>query len=148
MTLRIVVDSREKHPYTFNGEDVELLYDKLDTGDYTIEGLSHIVTIERKMSVSEISQNLINKRFTRELDRMREIPHCFIICEFSLQNVLDFPVGANLPARVFKKIKISGHFILKRMCEVMRDYPHVHVIFCDNRFLGEEMTLSILKRFA
>lgn len=148
MTLKIVVDSREKYPYTFNGEDVELIYDKLDTGDYSLDGLSNHVIIERKMSVSEISQNLINKRFTRELDRMVEIPHCFIICEFSLQNVLDFPTGANLPPKIFKKIKISGNFILKRMCEIMRDYPHVHILFCDNRYLAEEMTLSILKRFS
>ena len=147
MSLQIIVDTREKEPYTFYGEDVEIHYDKLDTADYTLVGLENKLAVERKKSVSEISQNLISARFTKELKRMTQIPHSFIVCEFSLQQLIDFPVGANLPPKVFKKIKITGRFLLRRMCEVMRDFTNVKVLFCDNRYLGEEMTLSILKRF-
>ena len=148
MSLQIIVDTREKEPYTFYGEDVELHHQKLDTADYTLVGFEDRLAIERKKSVSEISQNLISSRFTKELKRMTEIPHSFIVCEFSLQQLIDFPVGANLPPKVFKKIKISGKFLLRRICELMTEFSNVKVLFCDNRYLAEEITLSILKRFA
>ena len=57
---------------------------KLDTGDYSIEGLEDVLCIERKASVSEIAANLVDKRFDRELDRMESFKYRFLILEFSL----------------------------------------------------------------
>lgn len=45
MDFRIVIDSREKEPYTFA---CEVLKAKLDAGDYSVHGFEHQVAVERK----------------------------------------------------------------------------------------------------
>ena len=46
---------------------------KLNTGDYSIEGMESIFTIERKMSVSEIANNITENRFKDVLDRLDKV---------------------------------------------------------------------------
>jgi len=55
----IIVDTREQTPWTF--DNYVVASQKLDTGDYSIQGLEHIFTIERKKSVSEIAIILVKK---------------------------------------------------------------------------------------
>lgn len=73
---------------------------KLDTGDYSLPGLEHLVVFERKSlsdllgtlfgatsdSVGEGRANL--ERFRRELDRMRSFAHKAIVVEASMAQVL------------------------------------------------------------
>ena len=47
--FNIIVDTREQKPWDFN-DNFNTTKAKLDTGDYSIEGLEHILCIERKCS--------------------------------------------------------------------------------------------------
>ena len=70
-TFTIIQDTREKKPWTFSAtgsvRDVKVV--KLDTGDYSIEGMEDSFMIERKSSVDELFMNLGVqwKRFEREM---------------------------------------------------------------------------------
>jgi ERCC4-type nuclease len=55
----IIVDTREQKPWSF--ENYTTAIRKLDTGDYSIEGLEHLLCIERKRSVSEIANKIMQK---------------------------------------------------------------------------------------
>lgn len=116
---------------------------KLDTGDYTLEGLEDYVTIERKGSISEWAKNVTEARFERELQRMDDMRHAWILLEFNMSDVLNYPVGSGIPKYKWKYLKIRGPFILKRMVEMMRDH-NVNILLCGDK--GKDVASNIFKR--
>jgi len=139
----IIVDTREQTPWEFDSYAVANR--KLDTGDYSVEGLENIFTIERKRSVSEIANNISEKRFDDVLNRLQNYQHKFILLEFTLNNVLDYPIGSTVPKKLWGGLKITGKYILKYLTEINIKYG-IHTIYCGNRDNAEEVALSIMKR--
>ena len=64
----IIIDTREQQPWAFKHHSVANR--KLDTGDYSMEGFEDIFTIERKKSISEIANNIVESRFSNALERL------------------------------------------------------------------------------
>lgn len=118
---------------------------KLQTGDYSLLGYERIITIERKGSVSEFANNLIQARFYRELDRLEEIKYPYIILEFSLRDLIDYPYSDAVPPSVRNKICIKGKFLLKKLCEIELKY-RTRIIFAGNSSSAKEMAFSLFKR--
>jgi len=102
----------------------------IPTGDYTLQDYEEIFTIERKGRISEFAHNIFEERFERELERLAEFSHAFILFEFTLRDLLNYPVGSGIPRRRWGSLKFRGPLILKRITEMMRDYPTIHFIFC------------------
>lgn len=141
--FHIIVDTREQHPWSF--DHMEKSISKLDTGDYSLKGLEHLFCIERKGSVSEFANNITEKRFKDVIDRMTKIPHSFLLCEFDLEDVLIYPVGSNVPKRMWDKLKISPKFILKHLIE-LQILNNLKVVFCGDASNAEKMALSIMRK--
>jgi len=144
--FRIIVDTREQQPWVFCPTDSCLgaTVNKLDTGDYSIEGHEKQITIERKASVSEVARNITEGRFWKEIERMKEFNFAYIICEFSLQDMLLFPEGSNIPPKLKKKVKISGGYILKKFVEIEVQHG-IPVIYAGDKSSGFRIASSILK---
>lgn len=142
-SFSIIVDTREQKPWSFAG--CNTINRKLDTGDYSIDGLEDILCIERKNSVSEIANNISETRFKAEIIRMQEYLYKYILLEFSLQDVLNYPVGSTVPRHMWSRIKIKPAFILKYITE-MQIKHNIHVLFCDNPSAANEIAFSICKR--
>src|SRR4051812_44344952 len=89
----ILADSREQQPWDFpaKGSCLGSRVVTLKTGDYTLLGYEKYLTIERKGSTSEWSTNVFQDRLEAEFERMKEFTHAFVIFEFTLQDILDFP---------------------------------------------------------
>jgi len=143
LDFTIIVDTREQTPWTF--ENYTVANKKLDTGDYSVLGLEDIFTIERKKSVSEVANNISESRFDKELERLKLYKHKFLLLEFNLYDVLDYPIGSNVPKKMWEKLKITNKYILKYLTEIAIDYD-LQIIFCDDSNGAEEMALSIIKR--
>lgn len=139
----IIIDTREQTPWEF--ENYAVAHQKLDTGDYSIQGLETLFAIERKKSVGEIANNITEPRFKDCLDRLKDFKHKFILCEFTLNNVLDYPVGSAVPKKLWHTLKITSKYILKYLTEITMKYD-IHVIYCGSRDGAEEMAISIMKR--
>lgn len=139
----IIVDTREQTPWTF--DNYVVANQKLDTGDYSIQGLEHIFTIERKKSVSEIANNISEKRFDKELERLKNFKYSFLLLEFSLDNVLDYPIGSTVPKKIWNNLKITNKYILKYLTQINIDY-NLNILYCGNSQAAEEMAISIMKR--
>ena len=139
----IIVDTREQQPWEF-GLHITAKK-KLDTGDYSIEGLQHLLAIERKKSVSEIANNISESRFKDVLERLNKIPYKFMLFEFDLEDVYNFPVGSDIPKKLWDKIRISPKYLLKYITEVQLNYG-IHVIYCGCAEDAEKMAVSIMKR--
>lgn len=89
----VLIDTREKRPYSFRGITTNIRGQQvsvctqtqkvyLETGDYSLAGHENGIIVERK-SVPDIVQTVAQHRdrFVRELDRLSEIEHSFILVE-------------------------------------------------------------------
>lgn len=139
----VIVDTREQMPWEFGFHTTSKR--KLDTGDYSIEGFESILTIERKRSVSEIANNITESRFKDVINRMSNIPHSFMLMEFNIDEVYSFPVGSDIPKKLWDKLKISGNYIMKYLTEVQLNH-NIHILFCGDASTAERVAVGIMKR--
>ena len=89
--LVIIVDTREQRPYEFEKYPVRVKHEKLDTGDYSVEGFENIFAIERKSLddlVNTISRG--RDRFNDEIIRGNSLAEFDVYVEASK---LDVKVG-------------------------------------------------------
>ena len=144
----IIRDTREKHGWDFESFDKckGVIQEGSKTGDYTIKGLESVVCIERKASTREISMNLGKERsrFLAEMERMSEFRWAYIVCEFSINDLMTFPKNSGIPQRRWKYTKMNGKFMWKQLCEFKENY-NVETLFCGNRIKAEEKTADIFE---
>ena len=147
--FRVIRDTREQEGYFFSqyGPCLGMVDRKLDTGDYAIEGLEEKVCVERKGCIEELAINLGQKKhaFLDEIDRMKDFSHRFLILEFTLSDLIDFPENTRIPEKQKSMIKITGKYMLKCLMEFQL-HNHIHVVFCGNKHNAFLTVSSILKR--
>ena len=145
--INVIVDSREKTPWTFHNHDLIniILVEKLDTGDYAIQGMEDLLCIERKKSVAELAHNVIEKRFAREVERMLDYPHRFLLLEFDVEAVKNYPYGSDIPKHIQKNIKITGNFILSYLSNLQIN-NNIHVVFCSNEDGAQDIAVNLMKK--
>ena len=145
----VIKDTREQEGYHFSKYDKceGMVERKLDTGDYSIEGLEEKICVERKASPEELATNLGQKKhaFMNEIERMKPFRHKFILLEFSLQDLVDFPEGSRIPESQKAKVKISGKYMLKMLMEFQLKH-NIHVVFCGNKYNAFLTLTSLFKR--
>jgi ERCC4-type nuclease len=139
----VIIDTREQQPWTFKEHAVANR--KLDTGDYSIEGLEHLLCIERKKSASEFANNIVESRFKDVVMRMSQLKYSFLLLEFDLEDLLIYPIGSTVPKRMWDKIKISPAFLLKNILELQLKH-NIIVYFCGDSDNAEKMAEYILKK--
>jgi len=86
MDFRIVIDTREQTPWSF---DCPTVRRKLDAGDYSVDGMDDAVAIERK-SLKDFVSTVIHDfpRFAAELERLSRYEAACIVVEADLDHVL------------------------------------------------------------
>jgi hypothetical protein len=117
----------------------------LVTGDYTIDQMSHIFSIERKATTGELAGNVFTKQFENELKRGNKLRHFFVICTFSLKDVLNFPYDSGIPRGIWPKLKVTSQALLKKIIEFECQY-NVRFIFANDNETAKEVARSIFKR--
>ena len=143
--MKIIVDTREQLPWSFDSLSCEIINSKLDTGDYSLEGYEEVVAIERKKSVSEIAGNITEKRFWREMERMREIRHSFLFLEFGYEDIANYPENMDVSKKIKSKIRVRGPFIMKELSRIQVEFG-VHVVMCGHKYYAEQAAVAIFKR--
>lgn len=98
--LKLIQDTREQTPWTFDDHPVEIIIEKLDTGDYSLPGLTDKVAIERK-SMSDLLGSITQgrKRFERELARSMPLESFCIVCEGSYEDFAAERYRSRMPAK-------------------------------------------------
>ena len=145
----VIRDTRERQGYFFNEfQACEGMIDrKLDTGDYSIDGLEDKICIERKASPTELALNLGSNKatFLREIERMKDFDHRFLVLEFTPEDLNGFPHNSKIPEAKKRSIKVSGKYITKCLMEFMI-YDDIQVLFCGDKHNAFLMVSSLLKR--
>lgn len=151
--MKIIVDTREKTPWDFSTYDVEVERRGLKTGDYSLDGIEDRFCIERKKSTAELSINtgMKSKQFEAEFQRMKEMEQTILICEFPLSNLDVFPRKSGIPKRLWRRLRLNGSFIKKRLFGFCEEYE-VDLYFCKDsneaRALGWEFLKDAEKEFS
>lgn len=121
----------------------------LYTGDYSLDGLydNKTFVIERKGSVAEFVGNITQTEkwddFKQELERLEEFQHPFIICEFAYSLLETYPVGSNIPQKLWGKIRVKPKFLIKRFWEIALHFK-TKILFADAG--GQVAASSLFKR--
>ena len=135
--MRIIVDSREQHPFTFGGYDVEVVAGSLSTGDYSIVGLENHIAIERK-SLPDLVGCLTSgrERFTRELERGRGMAVFLVVVEGSWLDL----AGGKYRSRMTPEAATASVLSMS-----MRYRVPFH--FCGTREAAEGVTFNLLRLY-
>jgi len=139
----IIIDTREQQPWVF--DNYVTASRKLDTGDYSIEGLEHLLCIERKKSASEFANNIIESRFKDVIMRMSNMKYSFLLLEFDLEDFLIYPIGSTVPKKMWDKIKISPAFLIKNILD-LELLHNIKVVFCGDAANAAKLAEMILKK--
>jgi len=131
----IVQDTREQIPldFSFYTECDGIEKRKLDTGDYSIVGREQDIFIERKRTTAELAINLgVDKeRFYKELERAKNIKWKYILCEFTINDILAFPENSGIPKYKWPSIKFRGKAMYTLCKKIESDYG-ISFVFCEN----------------
>ena len=142
--MKIIQDTREKTPWAF-AEDQDVIVCKLDVGDYSVEGLEYKLCVERKASVGELANNIGQKRFHREIDKMADYELKFLVLEFNVDDVLMYPVGSDIPKKVWGKLRINTKYIMKYLSD-LQVHKGIHVVFAGDADNATYIGWNIMKR--
>ena len=89
--MRILIDTREQLPFTFNGYEVDPEPAALPVGDYSLPGFEDKAAVERK-SLEDLIGCLMGSnrdRFERELARGRSYEAFVVVIEGSMADVAE-----------------------------------------------------------
>jgi len=144
--LTIIQDTREQRGWNFDIYECEVVKGTLHTGDYTVKGFESKLVVERKATTAEISINLGSKwkQFSAELERMKEFEKRFLLCEFSLDDLLRFPEGSGIPKNKLKFIRMSGKFLVSRLTKFC-DQNGIELLFCGNKAEATKTAMGIFR---
>jgi len=136
--LVIIRDSREKRGWKFNASANcgGTIVHKLAAGDYSIVGLEKYIVIERKESMDELCANLGRERarFMRELERMADVRHKFLIVE-------------DYASSIFKRrfSHMDGSALLGSLTSIMLKHG-IHIIFAGQEKTGKAIAARLLHK--
>lgn len=136
--MRVIVDNREQEPFSFKRfPDVTVERGTLQTADYSLPGMGHLVGLERK-SLPDLIHSISSdrERFGREIQRGRALECFCIICEASWEDVA---LGA-YRSRMEPKAAIQTLYSL-----ISRGIP---IVMAGSREMAEDAAYGILRHFA
>lgn len=146
----VVIDTREKTPFSFGGLRTDAKDGKrplavrtvvrgLPTGDYSVEGLESQVAVERK-SLADLYSTLSQgrERFERELERLDAMEYAAVVIESNWQTILTQPPSYS---------KLPPKNVFRSIIAFQQRYKKIHWWPADGRRLAEIITLRVLERF-
>ena len=147
MKYTVIRDTKEKENFGWwfdKGDRCEgTVRRKLRTGDYSLEGYEKLFTIERKASTAEVALNIWEKRFEKELVRMREFQYAFMIFEFNFEDIMTFPVNSGIPRNKWDQIRTTPQSLLMQLTAFQVKYG-VPIIYAGK--YGADVASSLFKR--
>lgn len=148
MAYKVIRDTREQLGWDFPVSSCceGTVEQRLPTGDYTLAGYEQAFVVERKGTTGEFSQNLIQDRFNKEMLRLEKFTYPFIVCEFDMCDIQNFPEGSGIPKHLWRKLRVTPQFFLKRFWELQVLYRTK--IILAGRFGGQVAASSLFKRIS
>lgn len=130
--ISILYDDREKKPWKFNEKKFFMKRARLEVGDYTIRGLDHRFSIERKGSLKEVLVNSTGSNssgFKEQMYRLSKLDCGILVIEDDFSNV--GRAVRELQSTV-KKVRWDKNTAMRWLSSVIGEFD-VPVLFVGNK---------------
>ncbi len=129
--LEIVVDIRERYPFTFADRQATTRRAPLSAGDYglIVDGLLQ-ASVERK-SLADLASSLTTGKLKFQLTELSAIARAAVVVEERY-------------SQVFKLDRVRPSVVADAIAECQIRFPTVPIVFCDTRKLAQEWTYRFL----
>jgi hypothetical protein len=147
-TFWVIQDTREQTPWVFTPHSwcAGSRPGTVATGDYALDGLGHLVAIERKRNTAELAGNFFEDRFERELGRMRAIAHPYVVVESPWRRLDEFPENSGIPQSKRRRLRVTPALLHKRFAELTLAHPTVQWVFCETPEKAQAFARGLFKR--
>ena len=129
--LEVVVDIRERYPFTFADRQATTRREPLSAGDYglMVDGLLQ-ASVERK-SLADLVSSLTTGKLKFQLTELAAIPRAAVVVEERY-------------SQVFKLDRVRPSVVADGIAECQIRFPTVPIVFCETRKLAQEWTYRFL----
>jgi ERCC4-type nuclease len=129
--LEILVDTRERYPWTFSKQQATTVRRALTAGDYAVAVDDAVIaTVERK-SLVDLVATLTNGKLRYALAEMAAVPRAAVVVEDRWSSV-------------FKLDRVRPSVVADALAEAQVRYPTVPIVFCETRQLAQEWSYRFL----
>jgi hypothetical protein len=129
--LEIVVDTRERYPFRFNGRGVTTTRGALAAGDYGVGNpQSPAAAVERK-TLEDFVTSLSDGTLAFQMQRLGEVPLAAVVVEGRY-------------SELFRLQHVDAAWIADVLSRRNARYPEIQVTFADSRRFAEEWTYRFL----
>lgn len=129
--IDIAVDTRERYPFRFNTQQATTYRRALPAGDYGIEHDDQIVAVVERKSLADLAKTLVDGSLTYALAELATLERAAVVIEDRYANL-------------FKLDHVPAGFVADLLGALQVRYPHIPIVFADNRKLAEEWTYRYL----
>jgi hypothetical protein len=129
--LHVLVDSREKRPYTFSRQQATVERRTLSAGDYGVERDGALVAAVERKTLQDLAASLLSGKLTYALAELAAIPRAAVVVEDRYSGI-------------FKLEHVAGGVVADALAEAQARFPSVPVMFAETRKLAEEWTYRFL----
>lgn len=129
--LPIVVDVRERYPYTFGHQKATASRGRLPAGDYGVAIGEDVVAVVERKSLQDLASSLVNGKMGYALAELAGLPRAAVVVEERY-------------SRVFALEHVKGGYIADLLARAQVRWPSVPIVFCETRPLAEEWTFRFL----
>lgn len=130
-TVTILVDTRERYPYRFDGQQATTQRRALPAGDYGVALDDQIVAVVERKSLDDLAHRLVDGSLTYALAELSTIERAAIVVE-------------DRYSALFKLKHVPSGFAPELLARLEVRYPNVPITFCETRPLAEEWTFRFL----
>ena len=125
--LEIVVDTGEKYPYRFSGQQATTRRQRLSAGDYGVLLDDRLVACVERKTIDDLAGSLLSGRLTYALAELSALPRAALVVEERY-------------SRLFKLPHVAGARAAEALAEAQARFPIVPIVFCETRPLAQEWT--------
>jgi hypothetical protein len=125
--LEVIVDTAEKYPYTFSGQQATTSRRRLPAGDYAVLIDDRVVASVERKTIEDLSGSLLSGRLTYALAELTALPRAAVVVE-------------DRYSRLFKLEHAPGAKVAEALSEAQARFPAVPIVFCETRPLAQEWT--------
>jgi hypothetical protein len=125
--LDIVIDTAEKYPYTFSGQQTSTSRRRLPAGDYAVLIDDQVMAAVERKTLEDLAGSLLSGRLTYALAELTALPRAAVVVE-------------DRYSRLFKLEHAPGARAAEALAEAQARFPSVPIVFCETRPLAQEWT--------
>lgn len=129
--IEIIVDTREKYGYKFDGRSVNIRRAALPAGDYGLEGTTGLIAAIERKTLDNFSTSLSDGTLGFQMQRLAEIPMAAVVVE------------ANYPD-LFRLHSGRAAWLASMLARLAVRYPEIPVVFAGSRKFAEEWSFRFL----